>query len=194
MTENQNNEMIKQTEEESINSLLIELGLVFFISQSVEFNLVTLLGMAKKSGDLKSEKNVRELMNTYFSRTMGSIKRSVSDLIDINEELEELLKITLETRNWLAHNFFREYSPATSNENYRINAKIVLKKAKDIFEKTNELIKEEIILQSGKCGITEEQRLQMNLNGMNNYINSEKSPNEMWDEPLNKTSWQKYRV
>ncbi|MDQ2178000.1 hypothetical protein [Marinifilum sp. D714] len=185
---------MKQTEEESINSLLIELGLVFYLGQSVESNLVILLGMAKKSGELKSDKSVRELMTMYFSRTMGSIKRSVSELVDINEDLEEILKVALDARNWLAHSFYREYAPSAFDENYRSKAKLVLNKAKEIFERTNELITKEIELQGAKCGLSHDKLDQMRIDGMQNYIACEKAPNEMWDESLNKTSWQSFEI
>lgn len=185
---------MKQVEDESISSLLTGLGLVFFLGQSVEFNLVILLGMAKKSGELKSDKSVRELMTMYFSRTMGNIKKSVSEIININEDLEEILKVALDSRNWLAHSFYREYAPSACDENYRNKAKVVLNKAKEIFERTNELIIVEIELQGVKCGFSQYKMNQMRTDGMQNYIDCEKAPNEMWDESLNKTSWQNYEI
>ena len=185
---------MKNNEEESINSLLIDLGLAFFMAQSIEFNLVGLLGMSKKYGKLESEKNAHELMTMYFSKTMGNVKRDVSELISISEELDEMLRVALDSRNWLVHNFYREFGASAFSEKYREKARMSLKKARKIFERTNELISEEIILQGKKCGISEECIDQMRSRGVNNYISNEKEPNDMWDKSLDKLTFRNFDI
>jgi len=172
-----------------IEKLLSKLGLVFFISQSVEYNLVTIISLAQLSGEIDSEKSIRELMNTYYSYTMGRTKNDLVNKLEIEDDLKEQLNKVIVARNWLAHNFYREYGLSAFNQEVRLLAFDKLNKAQELFEKTNELLVEVIYKKGERAGYSKEDIDGINERYQKKCVDEVLPAEKFWEEELSKKGW-----
>lgn len=176
---------------EDEKEFLSQLGLTFFIGQSLEFQLITLLASAKDSGDLVCDLSIRDLMNKYFLKTFGQTSRDIFSKISIEKTLIDKIERCLKARNWLIHHFYREYAPAAFDSTIMKQAKIDLKKIQTIFEETSELLELEI---KKYLKMTDDEFTIKSSLAMNDYIHESKSNigkiEDLWDDSVNKKKWQ----
>lgn len=102
--------MIEEIDEESwqIREVYAKYGLAMYSAQCIETSLVNLLVSLKLKDrekitrfdiDLFTEKN--------YEKTLGGLIHSLKKAMKISENLETELKELLDTRNYLAHHYFR---------------------------------------------------------------------------------------
>lgn len=87
------------------------LGRAMFRAQAMEDILITLFAALHLSEE-ESKETVKALMTAKYKQTLGKIIRDFAKKANIPKSLEDILLIALESRNWLAHRFFREFGMA----------------------------------------------------------------------------------
>ena len=107
----------------------------------------------------------------------------------ITSELKKKLDLSIEARNWLVHNFYREYGLAYLSDEIRMRAYGKLKKAKYLFEETNELLSIEIEKYCKELGMSKEYIDDLNEKSLEEYYNNRQEMSKFWDNKLSKSNW-----
>lgn len=95
-------------------------GLAAFNAQCAEKSLVN-FAMAYKLLDESalSQEQWLELYDGFNSKTFGRLLGQVKNRVELPSELIDHLNISLQKRNWLAHDFFYDYAVDFSDEDGR---------------------------------------------------------------------------
>lgn len=171
---------------------LREYGLAFFTSQTLEFTMISLIGLNNKIGKFEVEKTTQEVMDTFFGKTMGSAANKILRKIDIGEDLSEKLPIALEARNWLVHNFYREYSAIVSVADRIDDVIELVRKARVLFEDTIDSINDEIMKLYSTIGMSQEEVMERGRQSIDHYLMEEGSPETLWNQNHKKDKWLEY--
>ena len=85
-------------------------GAAAFFGQVLETGLINLLTMAQTSGTPNATTATFDnFIETNLRATMGQLLKLLRPYVQDDDDLVEHLKATLETRNSLAHHFFRDH-------------------------------------------------------------------------------------
>jgi len=140
---------------EKHNNLLSLLGLALLNAQALEYSIVTLFAINKLLIDGKWSKDIRNLMKSKYKQTLGKLLNDVSKKIKLKSDLESRLFEALKMRNWVVHNYFREFAPVIASNIIRDKATKKLYKTALFFEQVSDEINEinfKLMQQSGRSG------------------------------------------
>ena len=102
--------MIEKIDEESwqIRGVYAKYGLAMYSAQCFETGLVNLLVSLKlKNREKITRSDIDLFMEKNYEKTLGGLIHSLKQVMKISENLETELKELLDTRNYLAHRYFR---------------------------------------------------------------------------------------
>lgn len=105
---------------EKHNNLLSLLGLALLNAQALEYSIVTLFAINKLLIDGKWSKDIRNLMKSKYRQTLGKLLNDVSKKIKLKSDIESRLFEALKMRNWVVHNYFREFAPVIASDILRL--------------------------------------------------------------------------
>lgn len=110
------------SEESEAAQLAAALGMACFQAQALEYSIVSLFAatLILEKGVWGTE--VRELMDARFTETLGTLVRKASKTLSLPPELVTDIEGALKQRNWVTHNFFREYGGVGLNPSLRHEA------------------------------------------------------------------------
>ena len=137
------------------NKLLSLLGLALLNAQALEYSIVTLFATNKLLIDGKWSKDIRHLMKSKYKQTLGKLLNDVSRKINLKSDLKSRLFEALKMRNWVVHNYFREFAPVIASDILTDKAIKKLYKTALFFEQISDEINEinlKLMQQSGKSG------------------------------------------
>jgi len=173
-------------------NFLKEYGLAFFTSQTLEFSMISLIGLNNKIGMFELEMTTQEVMDTFFGRTMGNATNKILEKIDIGHELSEKLPIALDARNWLVHNFYRENAALLSVDERIDEVTILVRKARILFEESVDLINDEIMKLYSTIGINQEEALARGCRAINQFLMEDVPTDVLWNRKHRKSKWAEY--
>jgi hypothetical protein len=149
--------MINQ-EDKEIERLLIELGLAVFNAQSLEYSTVSLYAATELRGcDHSSTPQLRELMDTRYTHTLGRLVRDAALSLGLEDDLTQELQKGLQERNWLIHHFYREYAPAAFDSELRRRAISKIKSIRANLEKASQAVYDEAVNRILATGISQDE-------------------------------------
>jgi len=105
-----NNILIEEIDEESwqIREVYAKYGLAMYSAQCIETSLVNLLVSLKlKDKEKITRYDIDLFTEKNYEKTLGGLIHSLKQTMKISENLETELKELLDTRNYLAHHYFR---------------------------------------------------------------------------------------
>lgn len=105
-----NNILIEEIDEESwqIREVYAKYGLAMYSAQCFETSLVNLLVSLKlKDREKITRSDIDLFTEKNYEKTLGGLIHSLKQVMKISENLETELKELLDTRNYLAHRYFR---------------------------------------------------------------------------------------
>jgi len=174
-------------ENERIQELLAEFGLATIMAQAVEHGLVTLLALAAQRDHAEmSGEDIRRLMDTRYSQTMGVLVRDSTRAIGLAQETQDLLTRSLRIRNFLAHEFFRRFAPASFDPLMGQQAVVLLHKARALFEKAQEAVQREMDILLPEIGVTPEEATQRGFKAVERYIEAGVDSQALWSDLENR--------
>ncbi len=154
-------------ENEHTKDVYAHFGLAVYFSQALEHGLVNALvfadlipsrGPAVKSRE-QWEKAFDSFMDGHFRTTLGRMIRSLQLVVTVPADLESVLRVALEKRNWLAHHYFRERAEDFMTENRRNKMIAELDEARDLFEKADKRLGEVMKPLRVKYGFTDKRSM-----------------------------------
>ena len=95
-------------------------------------------------------------MDTEFEKTLGRLIGKLRTLTAIDDDLENLLTITLKKRNWLAHHYFRERAEEFLSPSGRDSMITELGQCRDLFQTTDRKLDAVITPLMKRLGLTDE--------------------------------------
>jgi hypothetical protein len=151
-------------ENEHTKNVYAHFGLAVYFSQVREHGLVNTLLFAdllpSRAPAVKTrgqwEKAFDSFMDDHFRTTLGRMIQSLQSAVAVPVDLESLLRVALEKRNWLAHHYFRERAEDFMTENGRNKMIAELDEARDLFEKADNRLGELMKPLREKYGFTDE--------------------------------------
>lgn len=108
-------------------------GRAMFRAQAMEDILITLIGALHLS-ESETNETVKALMEAKYKQPLGRIIKAFARKANISEELQEIMQVALEARNWLAHRFFREFGVAALSEEMQDIAIDKLRECDELFD------------------------------------------------------------
>lgn len=133
-------------------------GMAVYHAQTLEHGMVNVLSWGEA---VESGRPTRELIeaNTVenFERTMGRLLKRLRPLIAEDSHLTEQLQQALDTRNYLAHGFFRHHAENVMTVPGRELMMAELYEVTDLFEATDAALQPVMDTYLATLGITQEQ-------------------------------------
>ncbi len=139
-------------------------GLAMYTAQVLEHGIVNALvscdlipnqrHKAKSLQDWSLE--VDQFMDGHFENTMARLIKSFQKFTITSDELEQSLVASLKMRNLLAHRYFRERADVWFTKEGRSSMIAELQSAKELFDKTDQLITDLIRPLLHRHGLTDE--------------------------------------
>jgi hypothetical protein len=90
-----------------VKATFFMMGHCLFCVQAVEFSLKSALSVPFALQDLDSEDRANR------KKTLGTLLKKLRERVNINEDLEALLVIFVESRNLFTHHLTKEFDPGT---------------------------------------------------------------------------------
>jgi hypothetical protein len=131
-------------------------GFTVFTAQALEYSLVNLFAVSKLHSEGLSI-SVRDLMDTRYKQTLGKLILDACDSLGLSGRFCDDLRAALLERNWLIHNFFREYGAVGINPEVRKKVIPRLEQARIIIDKSWESVNEETLRRLQDAGMSEEE-------------------------------------
>jgi hypothetical protein len=84
-------------------------GLAIFKAQVLEHGIVNAMVVARMPDrDRISRRDIDAFMDRQFDNTLGQLLRELKKYTAVPDDVSQVLAGALSTRNWLAHDYFRE--------------------------------------------------------------------------------------
>jgi hypothetical protein len=84
-------------------------GLAIFKAQVLEHGVVNAMIVARMPDrDRINRRDIDAFMDRQFEHTLGQLLRELKKYTSVPDDLSQILAGALSTRNWLAHDYFRE--------------------------------------------------------------------------------------
>ena len=139
-------------------------GLAVYHSQVLEHGIVNALvfvdlipnKMRKVSTQAAWESNVDMFMDSHFESTMGRLMKSLRDIAVVPTELDDMLRLALKRRNWLAHGFFRANAENFMTTEGRLEMLAELDYCRTCFRGADSRLEETVRPLRENAGVTEE--------------------------------------
>ena len=143
-------------ENEHVREVYAHYGLAMYLAQCLEKSICILLSVETTNPKTMTKNDYDRIVKDYLTKTFGTTLKKLNKIIEIPDKLEEILKKSVEKRNWLAHNYFWDRASHFNREdgkNYMIKE---LLEMIDFFEKLDNKISEINTNWIHKLGISEE--------------------------------------
>ena len=152
-------------EDEHVKEVYAYFGLAIYFSQVLEHGLVNSLVfldlLPRRAGHpVPNEKWFKEFdafMDQHFETTLGKMIRSLKNVISVPQDLESLLAVALEKRNFLAHHYFKDRSIEFMTKIGRDKMIIELQEARTLFKHADDQLDEVVRPLREHFGLTDEQ-------------------------------------
>jgi len=143
-------------------------GLAIFLAQCLEHELVNslvYLDLIPSKAHLVRTKDewaaeFDAFMDRHFEHTLGRMIGDLGRVTAVPTELEANLSKALRTRNWLAHDFFRERARDFMTETGRNRMIVVLETAQSLFREADQMLHAAFKPVREKYGFTDERLAQ----------------------------------
>ena len=158
--------------DDELSQLMTALGAATFQAQSLEYQVVTLFATCKLMDDKveRGSDTIRKLMDTRYKQTLGRLIRDAASELRLNPQLADQLEVALQDRNWLIHNFYRDFGPvAVSRPLYRAAMERLLS-VRSILEETVEAVYEVIVRRFSETGLDEKELATRALHSTSQYV------------------------
>jgi hypothetical protein len=84
-------------------------GLAIFKAQALEHGVVNAMVVARMPDrDRINRRDIDAFMDRQFEQTLGQLLRELKKYTSVPDDLSQILAGALSTRNWLAHDYFRD--------------------------------------------------------------------------------------
>jgi hypothetical protein len=138
-------------------------GLAVYLAQVLEHAVVNALmhidlisKRPKSCSPEEWEKTFDKYLETQFDLTMGRMIQRLKEVSTLPDDLERLLKLALQKRNWLAHDYFRERATDFMSESGREVMIEELEQAGNLFRYVDHRLEETIKPVRERYGLTDE--------------------------------------
>jgi len=135
------------------------LGMASFQAQSLEHSIVSLFAATFVLNEGMWKPEVRKIMDTRYSQTLGRLIKDASKSLNLPEALALKLEEALKERNWVTHHFFREYGGLGVNDQLLIGAIVRLENLWPFFETVAGQVNELVVQRRIETGLSREQVL-----------------------------------
>ena len=145
--------------DEHIKEVYAYFGLAMYMAQVLEHGIVNAsvyLELLPKTKGKWSPEEFETYMDTEFEKTLGRLIGKLRTLTAIDDDLENLLTITLKKRNWLAHHYFRERAEEFLSPSGRDSMITELGQCRDLFQTTDRKLDAVITPLMKRLGLTDE--------------------------------------
>jgi len=152
-------------EDEHVKTVYVHFGLAIYFSQVLEHGLVNALVfidlLPRRAGRPVPRrewfKEFNSFMDQHFETTLGKMIRSLKTAIAVPGELESLLAVALEKRNFLAHHYFKDRAAEFMTKTGRDAMICELQDARTLFEQADDKLDEVVKPLRERFGFTDEQ-------------------------------------
>jgi len=136
-------------------------GLSMYYAQVLEHGVVNFvviynLDAKRKSRQRISPDQIDALFDTHFEKTLGQLVHQIKSGMEPPSTLEAELKTALKTRNWLAHDFFREKAEDFMSFDGKKRMIDAVDDARQLFRRTDKLLFEATRPMREAVGMTDE--------------------------------------
>jgi len=150
--------------DEHVKTVYAHFGLALYWAQVLEHGLANALVCAellpRRAGrpipKREWEEEFDAFMDLKFEQTLGRLIRGLKSATTVPTELEGLLTEALKTRNFLAHNFFRERAETFMAREGRDDMIQELERAQKLFSSADDKLTEVVKPLREKYGLTDE--------------------------------------
>jgi hypothetical protein len=150
--------------DEHVKEVYAHFGLAIYLAQVLEHGLAVaflyLDLMPASIGKIRSREEwmsrMDAFMDRHFETTLGKMIRNLAVVTSVPSDLEQLLKLALEKRNWLVHDYFRERAEAFMSESGRERMLHELVEAQELFSAADERLGDVVKPMRLKLGFTDE--------------------------------------
>jgi hypothetical protein len=102
------------------------------------------------------ESDVGAFMDRHFKATMGRMMKTLRDVTRVDNDLEQRLSEALRSRNWLAHDFFRERAVEFMSAPGRAQMIAEVDRCRDLFLSAAEQLEDTVAPLRRQAGLTDE--------------------------------------
>lgn len=156
--------MHEQNEDEHVKEVYARFGLALYFAQVLEHGLVNalvILNLIPSQRHLSRSRDewgaeVDLFMDRHFQTTMGRMMRSLRDAVQVDADLEQLLHDALNKRNWLVHDFFREWAVEFMSATGRERMLSEVDGCRDLFKSADNRLEATLGPLRTKVGISDE--------------------------------------
>lgn len=142
---------------EQVKEVYAYFGLAMYKAQCLERQLAMALATRYGPGATNmTEAEFDDLLESFFSKTMGRLVREIGEMAKLSEREKERLQEALDKRNWLAHRYFWERATAFMSEPGRVAMIQELQEAVDSFDALDQLFTARTMEWAEPMGITEQ--------------------------------------
>ena len=128
------------SESEQIRDVYAYFGLAMYQAQALERQLAIILATKYGPGPKRITRGQFDnLLEGLFSKTLGHLVESISEVADLSEDEEERLREALTKRNWLAHRYFWERAAEFMSDSGRVSMVEELRDTATLFEALDKL-------------------------------------------------------
>lgn len=147
---------MKNIDDEAAERFLAQLGLTVFTAQALEYTMTSLFAATELANTTHEPVpiDLKELMDARYRQTLGTLIREAGHYLQLDPDLIEDLEDALHERNWLIHHSYREFAPASFDDELRDIAIDKLKRARKMFEEVSDTIGEITISRILETGVS----------------------------------------
>lgn len=103
--------VIPEPEDSSVKEVFSYFGLCMYEAQVLEQELINLtVGLSARNKTILKKGDFDNLFNEAGSKTLGQLIYDLRSLVEFPEDLDKSLIEAKDNRNFVAHDFFKEYS------------------------------------------------------------------------------------
>jgi hypothetical protein len=131
-------------------------GLAIFKAQVLEHGIVNAMVVARMPNrDRIGRRDIDAFMDRQFENTLGQLLRELKNYAAVPNDLSQVLAEALSTRNWLAHDYFRERAQdfVTDSGCHRMMAE--LEAAQQTFDRADQQLDELVRPIRDRFGVTD---------------------------------------
>lgn len=143
------------TSEETSKEVYAYAGLALYWSQCFEASMSNFLVLfARLSGQAVTVEELEALESDAEKKTMGQLMRKIKELVTLEGDAEPVLTEALQTRNAIAHRFFKTHGETFLSEDGALSMVKELKDAVSLLQEADHIADTMCVTTAKACGIS----------------------------------------